>query len=204
VEEAMRKSNLESLIDLMGDPQPSSEEDAPTTQSLLPSVQAAASTTRKSDEDTYSRYGSEEALKKALAAKGPGAYVIGVRRLDRAMTMPDAPAGSFKDRKNIELLHEHVFYLDAEGELHDAGFFNHDDETGEKGGVRHDYEKKQGSIGKFHFGPVEEGRVLGKEALEQKGFGPDDYNLIKNNCQDYIDALRRSALVPRPRRRPGV
>jgi hypothetical protein len=185
-------------------PKLSSAGGAPTNPSLLTPVQDLLDLEPPARVDNARRYDSEEALKKGLAAMGPGAYVIGVRPLDKVpFLFHDSPDGGPADRKNIELNHQHLFYLDANGELHDAGFFGPDKEAGEKGGIKLDGEKAR-RIGDYRFGPVQEGRVTNEEALHLKGFGADDYNLIKNNCQDYIDALRRSVLVPRPRRRPGV
>jgi hypothetical protein len=85
-----------------------------------------------------------------------------------------------------------------------AGSYGSATLAGGQGGIKYDYEKKKGTIGEFHFGPVLEGGEINEETLKQEGFGADDYHLIMRNCQDYIDALRRSVLVPRPRRRPGV
>ncbi|MBE0530268.1 MAG: hypothetical protein IH626_05530 [Rhodospirillales bacterium] len=183
-------------------PMPSSAGGAPTNPSLLKPVQDLLDFEPPARVDNALRYDSEEALKKSLAAMGPGAYVIGVRPLDGPVPFYDSPDGGPADRKNIELNHQHLFYLDADGELRDVGFFRPNKKAGEKGGVKLDGEKAN-RIGDYRFGPVQEGRVINKETLHLKGFGADDYNLFKNNCQDYIDALRQR-LIPWPRRRPGV
>lgn len=188
-------------------PKPSSAGGAQTNPSLLTPVQDLPDFEPPARVDNARRYDSQEALKKSLAAMGPGAFVIGVRPLDVEIPVIgrpfyDSPDGGPADRKNIELNHQHLFYLDADGKLRDVGFFRPDKEAGEKGGVKLDGEKAN-RIGDYRFGPVEEGRVIDEETLHPKGFGADDYNLIENNCQDYIDALRPK-LMPWPRRRPGV
>jgi hypothetical protein len=189
-------------------PKPSSHRGAPTARTLLTPVQdlweiePPVRENPVQQKDTAWRYGSEEALKKALEAKGAGAFVIGVRKLDGWIPLHNSPDGSWADRKNVERNHQHLFYLDADGEFHHVGFFRPSDRTGKDGGIVFDNptdkdedKKWMGSVGQYHFGPVLEGGEITKEKLQLKGFSPKDYSLTGNNCQDYIAELQRDVLI---------
>lgn len=191
-----------SLLNPLTKPMPSGGRGT-NVQTLLPSVLKAGEGKTQSDEweDSAWRYGSKEALRQALADKGPGAYVIGVRPLrgheDR---FKDEPADSWADKHNLEWLHEHLFYLDADGNFHHVGNFDRNRKTGEAGGIKFDVDdvedkKWMGTVDEYHFGPILDGGDITREKLQPEGFGPDDYNLFMNNCQDYIDELRHSALI---------
>lgn len=166
-------------------------------ESLLGGVDGPPSDARRADDspDPVWRYGSKERLEKELAARGPGAYVVGVRPIGGRFV--DAPQGSWADRHNLEILHEHLFYLGADGKLHDAGFFAREGSSGssgEGGGIQQNTGERD-DVGAYRFGPVMEGGEITERTLEHKGFKAADYHLIMRNCQDYLDALRRSALV---------
>lgn len=146
--------------------------------------------------DTARRYDTEADLKKALEAKGAGAFVIGAPKLDGPVPFGDFPDGSWADRKNVEPNHQHLFYLDADGEFHHVGYFAPSDETGKDGGIVFDNpedkaqdRKWMGSVNQYHFGPVLEGGEITREKLDLKGFRAGNYNMRKHNCQDYIAEL---------------
>lgn len=77
-----------------------------------------------------------------------------------------------------QVAHENLFYTDSNGTLHNLGYF-------EQGGVHADpYSPKD--IRGYDFFPVGHNISL---TLYPAGFGPEEYNILRHNCQDYIQRV---------------
>jgi hypothetical protein len=141
------------------------------------------------------KWQSQDDLKKALAAAGPGAFVVADRPLPLNLYR-DPQAGSRADVENREVHHKHVFYLDADGTLRDAGFFDDGIRKGQEG--RDKGKKLQAgesdeldNLGRYHFGDIQNGGNLRPEMFDLKGFDASNYRLLTHNCQTYVEAVQR-------------
>lgn len=88
---------------------------------------------------------------------------------------------------NVEVMHEQVFYVETVNGtpvLKNLGFF------GEGKGL--DINRGfPGNIGQYRFGPVQQGPLTESQLRAIPGFSPQDYSLMRNNCQDYCSAVRQ-------------
>jgi hypothetical protein len=126
---------------------------------------------------TY-RYGSRDEL---LTALGTDGYTFGKRPLEGTSLSIRGADGSGLDMLNVEVLHEQVFYVDADGKPQNRGFF--------PDGVRADGGFPS-NIGTYRFGPVLQGPLTTQQLQSMPGFRPQDYSLMRNNCQDFCSAVR--------------
>jgi hypothetical protein len=141
------------------------------------------------------KWQSQDDLKKALAAAGPGAFVVGVRPLPLNLYR-DPQARSRADVENREAHHKHIFYLDADGTLRDAGYFG---DGIRKGGEGRDKRKdlqagesdELDNLGRYHFGDIQNGGNLRPEMFDLKGFDASNYRLLTHNCQTYVEAVQK-------------
>lgn len=141
------------------------------------------------------KWQSQDDLKKALAAAGPGAFVVGVRPLQGGFYR-DPEAGSRADVENREVHHQHIFYLDADGNLRDAGYFDDGIRKGQEGRDQ-GKERQEGesdeldNLGRYRFGHIENGGDLRPETFDLKGFDASNYRLFTHNCQTYVEAAQK-------------
>lgn len=138
---------------------------------------------------------SQDDLKKALAAAGPGAVIVGTRPLPGSLYR-DPEAGSRADVENREVHHQHIFYLDSDGTLRDAGFFGDGIRKGQEGrDKRQELQAGESdeldNLGQYRFGHIENGGDLRPETFDLKGFDASNYRLWTHNCQTYVEAVQK-------------
>lgn len=138
---------------------------------------------------------SQDDLKKALAAAGPGAFIVGTRPLPGSLYR-DPEAGSLADIENREVHHQHIFYLDSDGNLRDAGFFGDGIRKGQEGrDKRQELQAGESdeldNLGQYRFGHIENGGDLRPETFDLKGFDASNYRLWTHNCQTYVEAVQK-------------
>jgi hypothetical protein len=121
------------------------------------------------------RYASREEL---LADLGSDGYAIGERGLGFLRALFRADGGSWLDKHNLELLHQQLFFEEG-GVLRNLGFFG--------GGVGVAADSGfPGNIARYRFSPVLHGPLTVDQLTSIPGFRVQDYNLIFNNCQDFV------------------
>jgi hypothetical protein len=138
-----------------------------------------------STEPATRRFASANDLEAALNASGPNAYVTG----ERGLFEGSAPRLSFEllRRWNVDGVHEHLFYIDSNGRVANIGFM------GSGPGLAPDLHFP-GNIGQYVFGSIAISRTPIPDlirAAPAAGFTGDRYNLLRNNCQDFCDFIRR-------------
>lgn len=138
--------------------------------------------TRKAFTNKSLRFDSLDKFRDALKAQGEGAYTFGDRPLSGVVVRLFGKIGGYFDRNNIQDVHEHFFWIDGSGNVRNSGYF---DTTG----VGPD-PGFPGNIQQYRFEPIQRGGAITDMVLNPKGFGPNDYHLLKNNCQHYCDAVR--------------
>jgi hypothetical protein len=127
------------------------------------------------------RFDSIDELK---ANMRPGELRFGIRPLgDEAkysLWLVNSLAG---DWTNLSLVHEHVVYMDDNGQLQDIGF------TGSDSGVAQDT-NFEGRIGSYKWGPIQQ-VDLSNINFHSMDFQSSNYHIVTNNCQDYCSFIRK-------------
>lgn len=126
--------------------------------------------------------GRFQTIERLKATMVPGDLRFGIRPLGDSgiYTVAGDPLLNVLD---LELAHEHIVYMDENGELQNIGF------TGKKSGVSPD-SNFEGRISTYKFGPIQHVDIS-KINFWTLDFHRSRYNFITNNCQDYCTFIRK-------------